>query len=111
MRNASVQRPLVEVAATPKLTPRQALAFQLVKVAPNGTTAEWLGAELHARKGKHPVAEPCQWCESEGLSVLRSKALRPLVIRRRTGLWEPRDRADRTADRGSQLSELPDWLQ
>jgi len=106
-----IQRPLVEVAATPRLTPRQEWAWRIVCASAGGATAQEVGALLHSVKGKHWVTDPCEWCTSEGLSVLRSKALRPLVIRRRTGLWEPREKADRTVDRGSQLSQLPGWLE
>jgi hypothetical protein len=107
----TVQRQLVEVAATPRLTPRQARVWALVCKAPGGLTATEVGQLLHCDKEKHHADFTCQWCEAEGLSVLRSKALRPLVIRRRaTGRWEPREKADRTVDRGSQLDGLPEWL-
>jgi hypothetical protein len=103
----TAQRPLVEVAATPVLTARQQAAWDLVRGTAGGCTAEEVGYHLHTLKGKHGVATTCTYCASEGLSVLRSKALRPLVIRRRTGLWEPREKADRTVDRGAQTNEIP----
>jgi hypothetical protein len=84
------QVPLVTVAATPRLKPRQEAAWTYVKSRAGGCTAVELGSYLHALRGRHPDGETCLFCVSEGNSVLRSKALRPLVIRRRTGRWEPR---------------------
>jgi hypothetical protein len=105
------QLPLVDVPATPVLTGRQESAWTYLKTRAGGCTTVELGAYLHALKGRHPDGEPCLYCASEALSVLRSRALKPLVIHRRTrGVWEPRDRADRTDGRGAQTDELPDWL-
>jgi hypothetical protein len=108
----TVQRPLVEVAATPVLRERQQLVWDWIREVPGGLTADEVGALLHSRKGKHGPDERCQWCTAEGRSALQTVALRQLLVRRRdSGRWEPREKADRTADRGAQLSQLPDWLE
>jgi hypothetical protein len=112
------QQPLVVVAATPKLTERQQAAWDALRLVPGGLTAAQVGAYVHAMQGKHdrpgnpvPVWNCCEWVEATGLSVLRSRALKPLVIHRRSrGVWEPRAAADRTVDRGAQTDRLPDWL-
>jgi hypothetical protein len=102
------QLPLVDVPATPVLTARQESAWTYLRSRAGGCTTVELGAYLHALKGKHPDREPCLYCGSEALSVLRSKALRPLVIhRRKLGVWEPRHAADRTVDRGAQTDLIP----
>jgi hypothetical protein len=76
---------------THHLKPRQALAYEWVCNSDGGTTATDLGAYLHWAKGKHAIADTCRFCNSEGSSVLRSKALRPLVVyRRKRQRWEPR---------------------
>jgi hypothetical protein len=107
------QLPLVDVPVVPVLTARQESAWTYLKTRTGGCTAEELGQYLHARRGKHAADQLCDWngCHDEGMSVLKSVALKPLVIHRRTrGVWEPRAKADRTVDRGAQLSELPEWL-
>lgn len=76
------------------LTPRQQAAWDLVRQVPAGVTADKVGAYSHERRGKHPADQRCDWCETEGTSILRSKALGPLVIRRRGGRWEPRNLRD-----------------
>jgi hypothetical protein len=102
------QLPLVDVPAVPVLTARQESAWTYLKSRAGGCTTVELGAYLHALRGKHPDSQPCLYCGSEALSVLRSKALRPLVIHRRTrGVWEPRAKADRTVDRGAQTDRIP----
>jgi len=106
----SGQIPLVTVAPTPLRGDRQRACWAYIQ-ANGGCTPDELGRHWHALKGKHGPETECAYCWEEGLSVLRSKALRPLVIRRRTGLWEPREKADRTVDRGAQLDGLPDWLE
>jgi hypothetical protein len=104
---------LVDVPAEPKLTERQALAWACIRCIA-GITAEELGAILHANKtpAAHDVDSRCRFCKDEGLSILRSVALKPLVIRRRaTGLWEPRNPADRVRGPSAQeTGELPDDL-
>lgn len=83
----------------PKLTPRQQLAYQYLRDH-DGVTADEVGAWLHTHRDKkpHSVDERCDYCARDGLSVLRSKALTPLVTYRRDAcghLYLPRDPADR----------------
>lgn len=94
------------VGATGKpLTSKQARAYDLVRSTPGGITAEQLGAHFH----DHGPDGRCTWCERTGLGFLRSKGLGPLVVRRRSGLWELRDGSGTAAvQTGSQLVELPD---
>lgn len=76
----------------PTLTPRQAHAYRLVQTTPGGITADELGAATHADQGRHSIDERCEWCAKLGLDLMRSKALAPLVVRRReSGRYEPRD--------------------
>ena len=78
-----------------RLGDKQAFALDLVRQAGHdGVTAEEVGAAWHAHKGKHPVDRYCDWCLDTGRSVLQTKALRGLVVRRRiSGRWEPRREA------------------
>lgn len=87
---------LFPVDETPQLTPRQQLAFDYLQ-ANDGVAADEVGAYLHAHRDRrpHPVGERCDWCAKDGLSVLRSKALAPLVTYRRSRegrLYLPRDK-------------------
>lgn len=106
-REAKRKREAESAAEPHTLTPRQEAAWDLVRSTPGGVTAEQVGANQHERRGKHPADERCEWCASEGLGILRSVALRPLVIRRRRscrrlhnlafahhGQWEPRNPRD-----------------
>jgi hypothetical protein len=83
---------LALIEKPPRLTAKQAFALELVTAAgPDGVTAEEVGAAWHAHKGKHPADRYCDWCFDAGRSVLRSKAVAPLVIRRRiSGRYQPR---------------------
>lgn len=76
------------------LTERQRAAYDHIRHTPGGATADEVGAHLHARKHKHAADVRCRFCAEEGASVLHSKALGPLVIRRRGGHWQPRNPAD-----------------
>lgn len=76
------------------LTERQRAAWDLVRTTPGGVTADEVGASWHAHRGKHAEDQRCKFCAEEGASVLRSKALYPLVVRRRSGQWQPRNAAD-----------------
>lgn len=98
-------------AAGKALTARQARAYALVQSTPGGITADELGAQLHADAGKHHPDTRCTWCASTGKSVLESKAVGPLVIRRRgSGRFEPRDGsgAPVVPAVSAQLRSLPD---
>lgn len=95
------------------LTVKQGRVLDLVKYAPGGLTAEQVGAQLHADRGRHSADRRCDWCSSEATGVLRSKGLRGLVIRRRTGRWEARDGSTPPAhvEPSSQIRDgLPGWL-
>lgn len=88
---------LFPVDDAPQLTPRQQLAFDYLQ-ANDGVSADEVGAWLHAHRDRrpHPVGERCDWCAKDGLSVLRSKGLAPLVTFRRSRggrLYLPRDKA------------------
>lgn len=95
-----------QTGATGKpLTPKQARAYELVRTSPGGITADELGAWFHA----HGPDVRCDFCCRTGLGFLRSKGLGPLVIRRRGGMWQPRDGSGvPVVVAGSQLRELPD---
>lgn len=75
-------KPALEV----KLSARQQLAYDYVQ-SHDGVTADEVGAHLHAHRQPphHPDTSRCDWCRSEGLSVLRSKAVKPLVTYRVRG--------------------------
>lgn len=99
------------------LTDKQQRGYDLVRETAGGITADELGAQLHADRGKHHPDSRCQWCTEEGMGVLGSKAVGPLVIRRRgSGRFEPRDGSGTPslpvvpAAPSSQLHELPDDL-
>lgn len=75
-----------------KLTPKQHLVYHLLRANPDGITDTQAGVELHTNRGClwcRP-ARPCRYATDDGKAVLRSQALAPLVIRRRTGLWQLR---------------------
>lgn len=72
--------------------------------------ADELGAQFHADAGKHHPDSRCEWCTSAGKSVLESKAVGPLLVRRRaSGRYEPRDGSGTAVvpDRYQQTGELP----
>ena len=99
---------LFAVVAAPQLTERQRAAYDLVRSTVGGVTADEVGARLHALKGRHPDDVRCQWCAREGLSVLRSVAVAPLVVRRRvSGRYEPRNPPDKPQEPSAQLADLP----
>lgn len=76
--------------ATGGLTPRQEQALEHVRAAAGGATDEDVGAALHATRERrpHPRREPCEWCASDGRSVLEALRRRDLVVRRRSGNWQ-----------------------
>jgi hypothetical protein len=85
------------VAANGKpLTRDQQTAWDMVSETVGGVTADEVGALLHSRlatRWAHPADQRCVYCGTRGNQVLRSVALRPLVVRRRvSGKWEPRER-------------------
>lgn len=87
------------------LTQKQARAYDLVRTTPGGITADELGAYFH----EHGPDVRCEFCARTGMGFLRSKGLGPLVIRRRGGMWQPRDGSGAAVlAASSQLRELPD---
>jgi hypothetical protein len=75
---------------TGNLTDRQAFVYgqlQAHTVQGDGLTADEVGAELHARAGKHEAGVRCQWCHQEGVSVLKALRKKNLAKRRRAGGW------------------------
>lgn len=92
-----------------ELTDRQQAAWDLVRATDGGATADEVGAAWHAIKGKHAADVRCRFCAEEGASVLRSKALHDKVIRRRNGVWQPRNPEDaETAASGVIATNEPD---
>lgn len=94
------------------LTEKQQHGYDLVRSTPGGITADELGAVFHADRGKHHPDSRCEFCTSEGLGVLDSKAVGPLVVRRRaSGRYELRDGGGTAvvpdASSSSQVDELP----
>lgn len=96
-------------APTPtNLRPRQQLVWQLVRETPGGITADEAGALAHAHRVERPhsVDERCEFCATDGRSILASKALKPLVVKRRgTNKYECRNPAHRAGER-VQVGEL-----
>jgi len=80
------------------LGPRQRLILNhLHRIHPDPLTADEAGALIHERNGQHTASARCQWCGRDGRQVLRSKALRQHVIRRRgADGWTLRDAPDGT---------------
>lgn len=82
------------------LTFKQQLAWDYIRER-DGVTADEIGAWLHAHRDRQPhgVDERCDWCARDALSVLRSKAIQPLVkyrLDRELGrLYVVRDAKDR----------------
>lgn len=92
------------------LTPRQQRVYDLARTTPGGITADEAGAQLHADAGKHHPDSRCQWCASTGKDVLESKAVGPLLVRRRaSGRYEPRDGSGTPVlpQPSSQMRDLP----
>ena len=96
------------------LTDRQALAWEAIRRAgPDGLNADEVGAILHehvlrqtGRRGHHRDTR-CNYCGMDGRSVLRSRALKQLVKRRRGGGYVPRNPNDREATTSAQTEEIP----
>jgi hypothetical protein len=94
------------------LTERQERIYRLICDSPDGLEAIELGALLHGQSGRHSAEEFCEWCGQDGARALKEKAIRLRVVRRASGVYEPRDHADWTGrvERGkssAQLAVLP----
>ena len=86
VRDASTvnQRTLVDVPATPKLTPKQAKALEFLRDAgQDGVTPDELGALMHAWGLSHPADERCQFCRSRGSELLRALRKKGVARQRR----------------------------
>lgn len=101
-----------QLALTAKpLTERQQHAHDLLAEAER--TAEEIGAAWHAHRGRHAADETCGYCGYDGGSVLRSKALAPLVTYRNAGgsrLYRLRDHkpaAPRVGSYDPTTAEIP----
>lgn len=96
---------------THALTDRQRLAWDHIRSIPGGVTADEVGAWLHAHREPHMrphgLDERCEWCAQTGLDVIRSKALKGLVIKHHGGKIEARDPRYRASVPTSQLADLP----
>jgi hypothetical protein len=93
----------LNVPLQPVLTPRQQLAWDLIRSIPGGVTAFQIGTAIQrATDSRNPY-----WAESTGNQTCRSKALKPLVIKRRaTGKYEPRRPGDRAKEASAQTDDL-----
>lgn len=100
--------PLFDIEPEPRpLTDRQQWIFGLiVDVGAEGITADELGALMHARHGKHPAGERCQFCGSAGLQALRERAIAERVVKRGRTSWIAVG-APGVEESSSQLTELP----
>ena len=103
------------VPVTDRMTEHQLVAWQMVTSTPGGVFADEVGARVH----DHPDDERCIHCGQSGVSILKSKALRGLVIKRKaTRKYEAREARYRANDTkylsndhsSAQTSELPEWL-
>lgn len=103
------QLALVQVAAARALTDNQRVAWQLIRSVPGGVTADEIGAAIHAANGRHADDVRCEWCARTGMQTARSVALRPLVVRRHGGMYQPRRKEDQAsaAAASSQTDTLP----
>jgi hypothetical protein len=72
------------------LTDRQQLAWDTIRLREGGATSDEIGALMHDLRGRHLASSRCNYCAQEGRGVLTSRALRPLVTRKRNGYWTPR---------------------
>lgn len=101
------------VAPLRDLTKRQAIIYRLVCDSPHGLEPIELGQLMHAQSGRHSADEFCEWCGQDAARALRAKAIRQRVVRRLTGVYEPRSTADWTGRAelvglgSAQLSQLP----
>lgn len=86
----AAQLALVEVPATPKLTPRQTRALEHVRAAGTaGIHADELGAILHAEYRKHSSEGRCRWCGATGQDILKALKAKGLVRYRRGSGYLP----------------------
>ena len=72
------------------LTDRQQHALDYLTAAGHtGRTADEVGAELCARRGKHAAGDRCVWCAKAGNEVLRALRRHGKVkqLRNGTGCW------------------------
>jgi hypothetical protein len=91
------------------LTARQQAAFDYIRHAAYGATTVEVGQNWHSLRGKHSDEHVCQWCEKDGIHVLRSKALAELVTRKRaTGRFYCRRAEDALVDQAAPAPERPD---
>lgn len=101
------------VAPLRDLTKRQATIYRLLCQSESGLEPIELGQLMHAQSGRHSADEFCDFCGQDAARALREKAIKQRVIRRVTGVYEPRSAADWTGRAelvglgSAQLSQLP----
>jgi hypothetical protein len=97
---------LFDAPAEPKLTARQAFAYDLVR---RPRRAEEVGRWLHIAFGSScrcSETETCHWADSAGVQMLSALRRKGLLIRRReTRLWERLDGV--RDDREEQSDDIP----
>lgn len=94
----SLFKPPAPVAVIGKLTTRQMQAWDYIRSVPGGVTADEIGALLHSLREDrwaHSTDARCDYCATTGREVATSAGLKPLVVRRRGGKYEPRRVEDR----------------
>jgi hypothetical protein len=99
------------IAPLRNLTERQERIFRLVCESPAGLEPIELGALMHAQSGRHPADEFCRWCGQDGARALRETAIKQRVVRRSTGIYEPRIASDWTGHAetpSAQLRAIPE---
>src|SRR4051812_26297019 len=75
---------LVDVPATPKLTPRQQQALDYLRQSgTDGLTPVLLGAMIHQSTGTHPVGARCDFCATAGHGLLRALRRKGVARQRR----------------------------
>ena len=76
------------------LTPLQQTVYDQIRASHNGLDAAETGAILHAHRPTRPhaVDERCLYCSTDGAAFLRAPVFKTLLVRRRSGMWQPRRR-------------------
>lgn len=88
MMQPSLFEPPTPAKVEKPLTERQKFVLELVQHAgAEGHSADEVGAQLCARRGKHDVDDRCQWCPTSGREVLKALRRHGKVKSRRNGSW------------------------
>jgi hypothetical protein len=70
------------------LTERQQFVLERIEAVEGGLAVDEVGSLLHERSGKHSAGLRCDYCGSDGRSVLAALRRKGLLVRRRKGLWQ-----------------------